>query len=41
VEGKVMPSAVGLIFTIDVDGKPTFIFDAQQLREVSQLCGEE
>jgi hypothetical protein len=30
-----------LIFTIDVDGKPTLTFEARKLREASQLCGED
>ena len=34
-------SALGLIFTIDVDGKPTVTFEAEQLREAAELCKEE
>lgn len=32
---------MGLIFTIEVDGRPTVIFEARQLREASELCQEE
>ena len=35
------PSALGLIFTIVVDGKPTVSFEARQLREASELCTAE
>lgn len=31
-------SPLGLIFTIEVDGKPTVSFEARQLREASELC---
>jgi hypothetical protein len=34
-------SPVGLIFTIEVDGKPTVSFEARQLREASELCTAE
>jgi hypothetical protein len=36
-----MPSPLGLIFTIEVDGKPTVAFEARQLREAAELCQEE
>ena len=36
-----MPNPQGLIFTIDVDGRPTVSFEARQLREASELCKEE
>jgi hypothetical protein len=36
-----MPKPVGLIFTIEVDGRPTVSFEARQLREASELCQEE
>ena len=36
-----MHSALGLVFTIDIDGKPTIAFEARQLREASELCNEE
>ena len=36
-----MPNSLGLIFTIDVDGRPTVSFEARQLREASELCKEE
>ena len=35
-----MPNPLGLIFTIEVDGKPTVSFEARQLREASELCQE-
>jgi hypothetical protein len=31
----------GLIFTIDVDGKPTVAFEARNLREAHELSREE
>jgi hypothetical protein len=31
----------GLIFTIEVEGRPTVCFEARQLREASELCQEE
>jgi hypothetical protein len=36
-----MPSSSALIFTLDIDGKPTLAFEARKLREATQLCGEE
>ncbi len=36
-----MPNPLGLIFTIEVDGRPTVSFEARQLREASELCQEE
>lgn len=36
-----MPSLLGLIYTIEVDGIPTVAFEARQLREASELCKEE
>ena len=36
-----MSSALGLIFTMEVDSKPTLPFEAPQLRRASQLCAEE
>jgi hypothetical protein len=36
-----MPFSLGLIFTIDIDGKPIVVFEAKQLREAAQLCTEE
>ena len=36
-----MSSALGLIFTLEIDGKPTVAFEAKQLREADQLCKEE
>jgi len=33
-----MRSPLGLIFTIEVDGKPVVSFEARQLREASELC---
>jgi hypothetical protein len=35
------PSTLGLIFTIEVDGKPTIAFEARQLREAAELSKEE
>lgn len=36
-----MPNSLGLIFTIEVDGRPTVSFEARLLREASALCQEE
>ncbi|SDJ63110.1 MULTISPECIES: hypothetical protein [Bradyrhizobium] len=36
-----MPNPLGLIFTIEVAGRPTVSFEARQLREASELCHEE
>jgi hypothetical protein len=36
-----MPPPLGLIFTIEVDGKPTVAFEARQLREAAELSKEE
>jgi hypothetical protein len=36
-----MRSPLGLIFTLEVDGKPTISFEARQLREAAELCKEE
>ena len=36
-----MPSPFGLIFTIEIDGKPTIAFEVRQLREAAELCKEE
>ena len=36
-----MPNSLGLIFTIEVDGRPTVSFEARNLREASGLCQEE
>ncbi len=36
-----MVSPLGLVFTIEVDGKPTVTFEARQLREAAELCQEE
>ena len=36
-----MPPALGLIFTIEVDGRPTVVFEARQLREAAELGKEE
>ena len=36
-----MRSLLSLIFTIEVDGKPTVTFEARQLREAVELCKEE
>jgi hypothetical protein len=36
-----MTSPLGLVFTIDIDGKPTIAFEARQLRDASELCNEE
>jgi hypothetical protein len=36
-----MPKGLGLIFTIEVDGKPTVAFEARQLREAAEICSEE
>ena len=38
---EVMPSPFGLIYTIEVDGKPTVAFEARQLREAAELSKEE
>jgi len=35
-----MRSPFGLIFTIEVDGKPAVAFEARQLREASELSKE-
>jgi hypothetical protein len=32
---------LGLIFTLEVDGKPTVAFEAKNLREASELCSED
>lgn len=36
-----MSMALGLVYTIEVDGKPTVAFEATSLREASELCCEE
>jgi hypothetical protein len=36
-----MSPHLGLIFTIEVDGKPTVAFEARQLREAAELSKEE
>lgn len=36
-----MATPLGLIFTIEVDGKPTMAFEASKLREAAELCNEE
>jgi hypothetical protein len=36
-----MVMALGLIFTIEVDGTPTVAFEARKLREAAELCAEE
>ena len=36
-----MPPPLGLIFTIEADGKPTVAFEARQLREAAELSKEE
>lgn len=36
-----MSMALDLVFTIEVDGKPTVAFEAKNLREASQLCHME
>jgi hypothetical protein len=36
-----MPSPLGLVFTIEIDGKPTLAFEARQLREAAELCKEQ
>ena len=35
------PSPLGLIFTIEIDGKPTLAFEARQLPEAAELSREE
>jgi len=35
--GTMMQSPLGLIFTIDVNSKPTVAFEARQLREAAEL----
>jgi hypothetical protein len=40
-EGKMMPPPLGLIFTVEVNGKPAVVFEARQLREAAELCNEE
>jgi hypothetical protein len=35
-----MSASLGLIFTIEIDGKPTIAFEARQLREAAELCAE-
>lgn len=36
-----MQKPLGLVFTIEVDGKPTLAFEARQLREAAELSKEE
>jgi hypothetical protein len=36
-----MPRALGFIFTIDVDGEPTIVFEAKRFREAAELCSEQ
>lgn len=36
-----MSGALGLVFTIEVDGKPTVAFEAKNLREASELSRED
>jgi hypothetical protein len=35
-----MATPLGLIFTIEVDGKPTVAFEGARLREAAELCSE-
>jgi hypothetical protein len=34
-------SSLNLVFTVEVDGRPTVAFEARQLREAAELCREE
>jgi hypothetical protein len=36
-----MQKPLGLVFTIEVDDKPTLTFEARQLREAAELSKEE
>jgi hypothetical protein len=36
-----MPPTLGVIFTIEVDGRPTVAFEARQLREAAELGKEK
>jgi hypothetical protein len=36
-----MPPPLGLVFTLEIDGKPTLAFEARQLREAAELCNEQ
>jgi hypothetical protein len=36
-----MTALLGFVFALDVDGKPTVAFEANNLREASALCGED
>jgi hypothetical protein len=36
-----MTSALGFVFAIEIDGKPTIAFEAKNLREASELCKED
>jgi hypothetical protein len=35
-----MPSPFGVVFAIDIDGRPTLAFEAKNVREASELCKE-
>ena len=36
-----MIALLGLVFTMEIDGKPTISFEAKNLREASELCKED
>jgi hypothetical protein len=36
-----MIGLLGLVFTMEIDGKPTLAFEAKNLREASELCKED
>jgi len=40
-EGKMMLTALESVFTMEIDGRPTVTFEANSLREASELCKED
>ena len=36
-----MSSPLGIVFAMDIDGKPTLAFEAKNVREASELCKED
>ena len=35
-----MSSPLGIVFAMDIDGRPTLAFEAKNVREASELCKE-
>ena len=36
-----MSSPLGIVFAMDIDGRPTLAFEAKNVREASELCKED